>query len=187
MPPGCRDGERTFHMGLALHIGEVRCVVLRYFKEMLKVGCVGRDGQGTGKECSSIPDIRNGDDLDLVDHTRFLRIELGQDNSGIALVPCEEGHGQRTGYGTESAIQGKFAYEEIIPKQIPCKLVCRSEDTHGDGKIVEGTALGDVCRGEIDDHTSPWRTKTRIANGCGNPFLGFFHGSIGQAHDLDFL
>jgi len=116
-------------------------------------------------------------------HGGFVSVFLGHIELGEAKALGEEGDREDAAYGTDFAVQGELADEELVA-EIKRELFGRQEKSQGHGYVVDWGILGEIGGGEIhrDPAEAVWREETAIFDGGRDAIARFLDGGVRKPH-----
>jgi hypothetical protein len=152
------------------------------------LGCFRLKNGAPGEEVSGLAQASDGIDFDAFDHGGFFGVADRKEQAADFQLTGRQGHGEDTAHGTDIAIEGEFADDEIAGQAVEGFLFGRHKDAEGNGKVEEGAFFSQISRGEIDGEPSAFAgvAIAAVLHSGFDPVTGFFDGGIGEA-DHDFL
>ena len=166
---------------LPLHIGKVILIVIQMVGKL----CAGIDN-GLFQQLLTVQMVNHllhivgSIHLQIIDNGSLACICLGHDDALELLSPCLYGYGKGTLYRAQAAVERKLPHDNISAQVICPHVACGGQYADGNGEVVGGTLLLQVCRGHINHHLLARDVVTILADGGGNALLAFLHRTVGQ-------
>src|SRR5690606_7770998 len=99
------------------------------------------------------------------------------------LFPGFDRDGQRTFYGLQTSVEGKFSHDDKFIKIVQgLDLSGSCQNSDGEGQIVGRTFLSHIGWRHVDNDFLPGKFVARVLQGCGNPETAFLYGFVGKTH-----
>ena len=179
------DLQRTFHMRLAPHVGEILRIVRRRRIERFVVGRHGRRNLRLAVQVSDdLAQGRGADHLDAVDNRGLRRVFRRQHHPPQPLRTRPDRNGKHAPHGFERAVERQFADEHRPGDRPGVDAAHRREDSHGDRQVETRPLLAQVGRSEAHDHLLARHPLARVLERRPDALFALLHGIVGQSHEV---
>ena len=82
--------------------------------------------------------------------------------------------------GPGGAVEGQFAHHGVLPEPIGVDLSAAGQDAQGDGQVERGGLLGQIGRGQVDDHAVLRALEARVDDRPLDPVGALLDGRLRQ-------
>ena len=184
MPSGRRHFQGELRVLLALDVLEVdgECG-----------GAVGqhilRQRHVTGRDRGIAPEVRNelgegtgGEHVDAGNQRGLPGVDLRHDDAPKPLLAGKVDHREDAVGVPQRAVEGQLAEEDGVG-EVGGHLAGAQQHAHGNGKIVGGAFLLEVCGGEVHGDPAHGEVAAAVAHSGPDAFTGFLDGLVAKADD----
>ena len=141
-----------------------------------------------------LPLLQDKQDVIQVSNPENLRLRVIHSLQGrclrqdATLEPLPDGqlhHREGPADSPDAAVQAQFPHNQVLPQSGQLPLPGGGNDPQGDGQVVPAALLVHVGRSQVDDNFLSGNVKSLSLQGRDGPQQAFFHGGVGQPHQVD--
>ena len=175
---GGGDFEGAFGHGLAANVAEIgRC--FGFGGMAVARGDRGGELLGAGEQGDHFGQVADAIHVDAFDDRGLGGVFGGDDQVGDALLARADRDGEGAAHGTDGAIEGEFADEDVLVEGL--HGAHGAQDAHGDRQIEAGAFLTYVGRGEVDGDAFVGVAEAGVDEGTLDALAAFANGDVGHA------
>ena len=185
----CRHADGSLRGLLPAHVGEVDVVGGEPLEPLAHPRRGGGDLQVAREEPHRLPERRNGNHVDVLDHGGLGRARGRHDDSLERpmlrpSLPCR-GDRDRQGpaCGPRRSLERQFTDHRVILQPLRRKLSAPGEDAEGDRQVEGGRLLRQLRRGEVDDDPVVRPVEARVDHRPGDAVRALADRGVRQPHE----
>ncbi len=184
MSAGARNFERTFHVFLSFHFGEVEVELVFGACEFF----AGVDARGFEEDFAveEVHHFRQRDDaidVKIVDDGGFRDIRFRNDYALHAEFAGHDCHRECSADRQDGPVERKFAHDDKSVGGSCRDFLGCGKHTHSDCQVVGCAFFFDIGGRHIDHNPTARRFEVGVFQGGHHPLVAFANGGVGKADD----